>query len=315
MSLSPLQSRSNSSTEIQLGNTTSNAGSPSIGTSQRKKQESSARGWSWTYNNPPGPTDPRFEAFIKTLDRLTDQYVFQEEVGNSGTKHYQGWANFKKKLRFTALRSTFPKEIHWEKNRSKKHAIAYCSDPTKRSNQDHVWAKGVDLPEPLKVISRDDFYPWQSDVWDIAMAEPDDRSIYWFFEQEGNVGKSALCKKIRLELKSEYVSGKINDVKYLLGTYWQTHNRLPKIILYDIPRVNENYISWAGLESIKNGLFTVGKYESFTVIANSPTVFCFANFYPDVTKLSADRWKIFEIRDKQLFRKPVVQSTPRTFFH
>jgi len=49
------------------------------------------------------------------------------------------------------------------------------------------------------------------------------------------------------------------------------------------------------LESIKNGLFFSGKYESTQVVMNSPHLIIFANEPPDKSKMSADRWHIVRI--------------------
>ena len=51
------------------------------------------------------------------------------------------------------------------------------------------------------------------------------------------------------------------------------------------------------IESIKNGLVFSGKYEGAQLIFNRPHVICFSNSLPDTTMMSADRWKIVNIRE------------------
>lgn len=72
-------------------------------------------------------------------------------------------------------------------------------------------------------------------------------------------------------------------------------NSPPKIIVFDIERSRENFVSYGGIEEVKNGLFFSPKYEGGMCIYNSPHIFVFANFPPDETQLSEDRWNIINI--------------------
>ena len=57
--------------------------------------------------------------------------------------------------------------------------------------------------------------------------------------------------------------------------------------------LSENYKTIA---SVKNGLAIRGKYKSKKLIFKIPNRhIVFANNEPDISKLSKDRWKIFEI--------------------
>lgn len=70
----------------------------------------------------------------------------------------------------------------------------------------------------------------------------------------------------------------------------------PEIILIDVPRALIRFVSYHTIESIKDRLFSSGKYESKDVLLeHHPHIFCFANYPPDREKLSEDRWHVVEI--------------------
>ena len=69
-------------------------------------------------------------------------------------------------------------------------------------------------------------------------------------------------------------------------------------IIWDIPRVNRNAVSYAAIEAIKNGLVCNTKYETGVKVFNPPHIIIFANFPPDLDEdnLSKDRWMITELK-------------------
>lgn len=85
---------------------------------------SQCRNFMFTYNNP----DIGEDAFMEKLkQKLNIQYViFQKEVGECGTPHYQGYLELKKHMRFSALLNK-GLGVHWEiRKGSQKEAIDYC---------------------------------------------------------------------------------------------------------------------------------------------------------------------------------------------
>ena len=91
------------------------------------------------------------------------------------------------------------------------------------------------------------------------------------------------------------LSGKATDMKYGIIKYKEKNGVFPDIIIFDIPRSSQQFVSWAGIEEIKNGMFFSAKYESDMVVFDNPHVICFANEEPDYNKLSKDRWKVKKI--------------------
>jgi len=241
--------------------------------------------------------------FVFTWNNYTDQdiyfiqnvkgvkaYIFQEETGEkTGTPHLQGYIEFENTKTLSALKKSFGDGPHFEVSRNRIGSIEYCRKEKTRTGKEYrkgFWA-------PIKVLSEAMLKPWQKAVYDLTRTEPDDRSINWFYDIKGGCGKSALAKFISYHHKDDtlYVSGKAADIKYALATFLEQHGEI-RTIIYDITRSQENYFSYQSIEELKNGICFATKYESQQLIFNPPHVIIFANFEPDKSMLSEDRWKI-----------------------
>ncbi len=242
------------------------------------------RKWCFTLNN---YTQSDIDTLQVSFGKISStEYVFQEELGDNETRHLQGCVAYRNAVRFSTLKSLCPRG-HWEKCKDWNASKAYCSKLDTRNGSIFT---NIDFPrDPLEGHV---LYEWQKNILHIADGEPDDRTIYWFWEPTGNVGKTALCKHIMLSArKATYVSGAGKDILFSFTNL----DPKPKIVLWDVPRSAEGYISYQAIESVKNGIFFSGKYESKTVLFNCPHVIIFANFEPDTSKLSEDRWNITKI--------------------
>lgn len=135
--------------------------------------------------------------------------------------------------------------------------------------------------------------PFQQQIMDIVETEktfPDERIIHWYYETEGNTGKSWLTKKLIVEQNAVmFNTGKQQDILY-------GYNKQP-VIVFDLPRQTEqNESIYTTMELLKNGTYFSTKYESKSVICKIPTIIVFSNFKPVVKHLSKDRWNIHEIQ-------------------
>lgn len=266
--------------------------SMSSGGNRNTRQISPAVHWCFTLNNPNLPEDAlQFTGHPRVLD-----YVIQEEVGESGTHHLQGYLRFKSKVRPLSLFKTTA--IHWEKTRSIEASKAYCSDAEKRKPGGQLWQNC--LPEPIiDYLDGKELYPWQLKVTNILKEERDPRTIHWIWEPIGRTGKSSFAR--HLIIKQEpctvtFVTGSAKDVKYAISQM----KEVPKAVLVDYVRSQENFISYQMLEEVKNGLFFSPKYEAAMKVFNPPHLIIFANFPPEFTKLSLDRWKVWKIIENDL---------------
>lgn len=248
-----------------------------------------ARKWVFTYNNPPESAKADLVSWLD--EKSQNKYVFQLERGESGTPHFQGCIWFQHQRTFSALQRKLP-GVHWEVCRDWGSAVSYCSKEDTR--EDGPWFRNVVLTKACKTIKTRQLYQWQKEVMDIIANEPDDRTIHWYWDAGGRTGKTQFCKYLAVHHDAIILGGRAQDMFYAICQLVQKGTP-PRIIVFDIPRARRNYVSYEGLEKVKDGIFFSPKYESGQVIFDSPHIFVFANFEPERDLLSEDRWQVIDI--------------------
>lgn len=255
-----------------------------------KKQCNQLLHWFFTWNNYEKKDIETLETFFKTY---CNKYCFQEETGENGTPHLQGVISLKKRERWTAF--GLPKAIHWEKVAHLTKAYEYCSKTETRTG--NIYALNYKITKPIKIITN--LYDWQKKIEKIYLEEPDDRRVYWFYDESGNIGKTAFIKYMVVTYKCLFCSGgKYQDIMNLV---FNQNMDDCKAVLFNIPRANKGHISYASLEAIKDGIICNTKYETGVKVFNPPHLFVFANFPPENTdELSLDRWNIINLEQQDL---------------
>lgn len=135
--------------------------------------------------------------------------------------------------------------------------------------------------------------PWQQEIIQYASSNTV-RSIKWICDIIGKSGKSELSQYLSLK-KNAYIitGGKVQDIYY-------GYNYQP-IVIFDLARTysdNMDHI-YNCIETFKNGYFLSTKYETRSVHFDIPQVIVMANFMPDTSKLSKDRWDIVNIENDE----------------
>lgn len=245
--------------------------------------------WCFTFNN---YTVPQLEVLNNILNINCSIAFYSLEVGEKGTPHAQGYFELKKKNRPLTVfkKSLIEGLLHFEKAKGNfKSNYEYCS----KDNIFHYF-KGVEQVRKINLITPDRDY--QKFILDILKEEPDDRTIYWFYETNGNVGKTCFTKYLCCKHFALCLSGKSADVKHGVVSWLDKKGSTPSLVVYDIPRSFDNeFLNYDSLESIKSMMFYSGKFEGQMVVGPPCHLIIFSNELPNVKKLSIDRWKIFKI--------------------
>ena len=210
---------------------------------KNKPQISPAVAWCFKFNNWTSSIVQQFEDIIKKNCKIG---FFNKEVGKSGTPHLQGYIEFLKKGRPLNL---FPDGAHWAKAKGNKDQnYKYCSKDCVTA--DMTFNFGFKLKKTIKVIEV--LRPWQQAIEDLFLEEPDDRTINWYYERTGNIGKSAFTKYMVVKHQALMCAGgKYSDIMNLV--FNQDMDECTGII-FDIPRDHRGNISYSSIESIKNGM-------------------------------------------------------------
>lgn len=258
-----------------------------------------SRAWCFTWNNYRQHDIDTLLTYFSSVDGL--KYVFQQEqCPETSTPHLQGVMRFPNAVCMN-FQDNISKKIHWERCRNWNKSKAYCSKVDSRVGNVFTNVENLKIRQPL--INHFDISiatDWQSDILQLIETNPDDRTINWYWEDEGKVGKSRLTRHILLKYKNSALAvlGSNRDILYGITTFVKNEKNDLKILIIDVPRSSYHNISYKAMEQVKNGFFFNSKYESEMVIFNPPHIIVFSNFPPDYPELSVDRWNVVKINQE-----------------
>lgn len=290
---------------------------------------SRSRNWFYTLNN---YNDEELSS-IMCLPVSALFHRVGKEVGDSGTPHLQGTLGFQSVKSLSQLRKTFSTDrIHFEITRDVLRSLTYCAkegDYTdfgripegkgKRNDleafkssvvggtydcrqlrMDHsdVFARYprfcldfIRDQVPLRPVDQHPLREWQTSLLKILGNEPSRRHIIFLVDLKGNTGKSWFADWYSIEHPPAQVlePGKKADMAYALAGD-------SRVLFMDCPRSKQgDFIQYDFLEAVKNGRVFSGKYESSLKSIGPCHVVVGTNEYPDMTKLSEDRYVIWKL--------------------
>nr|QKV51336.1 putative replication associated protein [Crucivirus sp.] len=152
-----------------------------------------------------------------------------------------------------------------------------------------------DIYEVFKPVYREDapekWKPWQQHIVDLTATPCKDKStIHWFWEPNGNAGKTTMSKYLYDHCGAFLVfNGKTADLAYPYDS--------EPIIVFNFVMANEEKVNWQPIECLKDGIIYSSKYQSCLKRFASPHVICFANFRPPNGVMGSYKWNIVDIRN------------------
>lgn len=229
----------------------------------------------------------------------------QEQCPSTGNVHLQGRMTLKVKKRISGVIKMFERwhiSITSDANRGNYYYV--MKDDTRIAGpwKDEDEEENLYIPRQVRGIQ---LWPWQQAVIDSAEVW-DTRHIDIIVDPKGNKGKTTLATFIgsnRIGKELPYS----NDFRDLMRMAMQ--GKAKKLYIIDIPRaINKKKIRelYAAIEKIKSGYAYDDRYKFQEKYFDCPNIWVFTNEIPDQNLLSRDRWRFWEIKDKQLV--PYIQT-------
>lgn len=283
-----------------------------------------ARGWVFTLNN---WSEEEYDTLTQLFYNESDSFIIGKEIApTTGTPHLQGYVYFSNPRYFNALKD-INKRIRWAKAKGTKQQNAnYCGEdgqylshnmPTVKPKK-----KKKSLSETLNRFKQEvlsDEYnndnvtwkPFQDLLLNIINNKPNNRWIYWFYENKGNTGKTYIEKYIACKYNVILMDGKKDNIFHQVFKHIEDTQTMPEICIANVTRNGLEYINYDVLENLKDGVIFSGKYEGGKLIFKHPHVICLSNHLPDINSLSLDRWIIYEIINGNPIPKDVEDLIPK----
>lgn len=240
------------------------------------------------------------QKFSHVLNEYCKQWYFQIEKGNeTNYVHYQGCASLRTKHRLSEIKNLLGRmDVHIEPAKNWSALVNYC-----QKEETRLYGPWSHQKPFLKTIALDRFKEWQSFFYNILIRPcTDDRTIYWIYDLKGNTGKTSFAKYMCVNHNAVYLNnGKKADIAYSLPPD-------PKIVIFDFARSIEKHINYEAIECVKNGILFSGKYESKTLMFDSPHIICLANWVPNFDSMSKDRWNIYELNEDGILLQQTIET-------
>lgn len=237
------------------------------------------------------------------------KYVFQLEVGVGGYEHYQCRVSLIKKRR-----------LHEIVELTREHLEGACWTVTSNKNKlDWLYVYKKDTRKAGPWTSDDvekyipyqyqglvqNLRPWQQEVWDSA-DHRDMRSINFVYDFMGNNGKSTIAALMDLHERAIDLPP-VNDAEKLIESVCDIlmakNERDPKCVFVDMPRAMDKKrlgSLYSAIEQLKKGKVYDMRYKYRFWWFDSPQIWVFGNIEPDLSLMSRDRWRLWQIVDDKL---------------
>lgn len=212
-------------------------------------------------------------------------WIVAKETGTFGYHHWQ--IRMRTQYNFEQMKAFFPK-AHIEE----------ASNEWTYERKDGDFYASTDTIEILRT-RKGSLHQNQRRILN-NLSNQNDREIDVIVDKRGNNGKSWLARYLFENRKAFYVPPTIHTAQSIIQ-HVASGYRFEGVIVVDIPRStkwsNDLYI---GIECIKDGLVYDTRYSAKTRDIYGVKVLVFCNTKPNLSKLSADRWRIFDEEGRAL---------------
>lgn len=139
---------------------------------------------------------------------------------------------------------------------------------------------------------------WQARLLEVLQGPVSKREVHFVVDTKGDTGKSWFCdyvENIRWETRDVLIVHHCKRDNLSLIMADRCRIQEPRIVFLDLSKSWKGQFNYDFLEELKNGRMVSGKYHSQMVRFKTPHLVVMMNQFPDMEKLSADRYVIHNL--------------------
>lgn len=255
---------------------------------------------------------------INCLKSLAKKWGFQQEIGDTGYRHYQIRMSLIKKASESKVLSLIKDtdlagHITPTTNETMGDVYFYVTKLDTRLAGTEPYTDKDPEPPPM-TWQLEDFLkkgpaPWMLDIYNICLTKKEIRKINVIWDFKGGIGKSQFTEWLEYLGAAEQIPfhNSYEDISAWVCSRREQGSKAKNYII-DIPRglkkdkLNEFY---SGIESLKDGVVFDKRHRARKIRFDRPNIFIFTNSKPQdetLEMISKDRWQIFIVNatSKQL---------------
>jgi len=238
---------------------------------------------------------------IETLCKSAIWWAWCKEVGpECGTPHIHGYFEFAYQRYRTGIKKFIGGEFWSQKGKGSKEAnLTYIK-------KDGLYWTNIKERKEIKTLKISELYPFQKSIIDIYNGPVIENKIHVFLDPEGQCGKTEMVRYMFVKYGIPFsYGGKCADIINLIFNNKTIFLDSDKpCMIYNFGRDTDmDKISYKSLEQVSDGCISNTKFEAGCFVMNKPHVFVLCNSMPLLSKLTASRWIIYDIINKELIAR------------
>lgn len=146
---------------------------------------------------------------------------------------------------------------------------------------------------PIGEVENIELFEWQKDLLMKLEGVPEHRKIYWYYDPIGGKGKSTFTNWYCQKYGNTFITdgGCHKDIAFAYERQ--------RVVIFDYPRdTSPDSVNYSTMECFKNQRMSSSKYQSVLKQFSRPHVVVFANFLPNKSKMSHDKFVIVNLLEE-----------------
>lgn len=234
--------------------------------------------------------NPHLEA-AKGTDSQNHTYITKEgDFTEFGIRKFHGGARRgtgPKKRKFAQIAEDIDEDDEATHNKHGNAGVSEKKGLRKILRKKKIHASKKMKMEALNLNDRQNF-------WLEKIENQNDRQITWVWDQDGGAGKTTFTRWLKyMRGAITLAGGKAADMACMISAALDDGNEGEYFVI-DISRDREDYFSYATLEKIKDGDLPDPKYKSEMIEFDEAKIIVMANFAPNLSKMTHDRWDVIQ---------------------